>query len=301
MRRIAVSGSSGLVGRALVPWLRAAGDEVVRLVRRPAVADDELQWQPETGLVDRVEWRRCDAVVHLAGANLADGRWTPARKQLIQASRVTGTATLARVLAQDREGPQVWVSASAVGFYGNRGDEWLDEASGPGTGFLAEVCRDWERATAPAQAAGIRVVNLRLGVVLAREGGALGQMLPAFRWGAGAVIGDGRNWLSWIGRKDLCRCILFAITDAALSGPVNAVAPTPVQSGEFAHCLGHVLGKPARLRLPAPLARLALGEMAESTILASQRVRPAALARAGFSFGDPVLATALEKALGRTS
>ena len=300
MKRVAITGASGLVGRCLVPFLRAAGHDVVRLVRRSAAAADELQWQPETGKADADGLRRCDAVVHLAGANLADGRWTPARKQLIRDSRMIGTETLARFLAADPLAPRIWVSASAVGFYGSRGDEWLDETTGPGSGFLAEVCQEWERATLPARAAGVRVVNLRLGVVLARNGGVLGKMAPAFRWGMGAVLGDGRNWMSWIGEDDLCRIVLWALSDAEIKGPVNAVAPLPVQSAEFARCLGRSLRRPVVWRVPVPVVRLVFGKMGEETVLASHRVRPTVLERAGFDFRDRELKAVMEKALGRS-
>jgi uncharacterized protein len=297
MMRIAITGASGLVGRGLVPFLRAAGHDVVRLVRRSAAAADELQWQPETGMVDADGLRRCAAVVHLAGANLADGRWTPVRKRVIRDSRVIGTETLARFLAADPLAPRVWVSASAVGFYGSRGDEWLDETTGPGSGFLAEVCQEWERATLPATAAGVRVVNLRLGVVLAKNGGVLGKTAPAFRWGAGAVLGDGRNWMSWIGEEDLYRIVLWALSDSEIHGPVNAVAPWPVESGEFARRLGQLLRRPVVLRVPGALVKLVFGEMAEGTVLASHRVRPTVLERAGFGFRDRELRTTIGKAL----
>jgi uncharacterized protein (TIGR01777 family) len=296
--RVAIAGASGLVGRALVPHLRASGADVVRLVRRAATAADEVAWDPAAGRIETAAVSTCDALVNLAGENIAEGRWTKARKQVLRASRLDSTRLLARTIATGAWHPRVWINASAIGYYGTRGDEVLDETSASGTGFLAELCRDWEEAASPASAAGVRVVNLRLGVVLTPEGGALREMLPWFRRGVGGPVGDGRNWLSWIALEELLRVIDVAIVNPALSGPVNAVSPHPVRQSEFAAALGKAVGRPATVRTPAMVIRLGFGEMGEATVLASQRVRPAALERSGFAFGPSELEEVLRAQLG---
>ena len=300
--KIAIAGASGLVGRALVSHLRAGGAEVLRLVRRPVAAGDEVEWDPSAGRLDVEKLATCDALVNLAGENIAEGRWTSARKRALRSSRLDSTRLLAATIARGAWRPSVWINASAVGFYGSRGDEWLDEASAAGSGFLAELCRDWEAVTTPVAAAGVRVVNLRLGVVLTPEGGALAKMLPWYRRGVGGPVGDGQMWVSWIALEELCRVFESALSDSALCGPVNAVSPQPVRQAELAAALGRALGRPAVARTPAMLVRLLFGEMGEATVLASQRVRPAALERSGFAFRqgdlDAVLQAQLQPGAG---
>ncbi len=293
--RYAVSGASGLVGRALCAALEGRGEQVRRLVRRESRGAGEASWDPDkqTIAADRLEG--LDGVVHLAGKNIADGRWTEAVKREIRESRVGGTALLARTLAGLQRRPGVWISASAVGFYGDRGDELLDEDSSAGTGFLAETCREWEEATAPAVEAGIRVVSLRIGVVLTPAGGALARMLPIFRLGLGGRIGDGKASMSWIGLEDLVRAILFSIDHESLTGPVNAVAPTPVTNAEFTRTLARGLGRPAILPVPAGLLGLVAGEMGRSLLLASTRVRPTRLIGAGFTYRGSTLEDSLRR------
>lgn len=282
--KIAIAGASGLVGRALVPHLRSGGAEVLRLVRRPVAAADEVAWDPAAGRLDVEKLATCDALVNLAGENIAEGRWTSARKLALRSSRLDSTRLLAATIARGAWRPGVWINASAVGFYGSRCDEVLDESSAGGTGFLAELCRDWEAATAPAAAAGVRVVALRLGVVLTPDGGALKEMLPWFRRGVGGPVGDGKNWLSWIALEELLRVFDAALGTPGLAGAVNAVSAQPVRQAEFAAALGRAVGRPAVVRTPAMVIRLGFGEMGVSTVLASQRVRPAALERLGFAF-----------------
>lgn len=298
--RVLVSGASGLVGRALTPFLRTQGHEVLRLVRRKARAADEIEWNPETGAVALDAAGPIDAVVHLAGAGIADARWTEARRKEIRESRVRGTRALAEALAGLARPPRVVVGASAIGFYGEAGDAWLDEKSPAGTGFLADVTREWEAAWAPLDAAGTRRVYLRTGVVLSPAGGALAKMLPAFRLGLGGPVGDGRQWWSWITIDDLVGVVGRALSDEALRGPVNAVAPEPETSAEFARTLGRVLRRPAVLPAPAWALRLALGRgLADEALLASQRVRPGVLAAAGHRFRHEKLEAALRHLLGR--
>jgi uncharacterized protein (TIGR01777 family) len=303
--RIAIAGASGLVGRALVRHWERAGTAVVRLVRREVEAEDEVSWDPADGRIDVGQLATCDAVVNLAGENIAEGRWTVARKKVLRSSRLDSSRLLAETIVGGAWRPRVWINASAVGIYGSRGDEWLDEGSVAGTGFLAELCRDWEAATGPAAVAGVRVVNLRLGVVLSPEGGALAKMLPWFRRGAGGPVGDGQMWVSWIALDELVRVVETALSDPALVGPVNAVSPQPVRQGEFAAALGRVLDRPARIRTPGTMLRLLFGEMGAATLLASQRVRPAVLARCGFPFApgalEPVLRALLRSESGGAS
>ena len=303
---VAVTGSRGLVGSALAPALAAAGHRVLRLVRgaaaapaAPAVGARVARWDPESGALDSSALAGVDAVVHLAGESVAGGRWTEAKKRRIRSSRVDGTRGLAASLARLERPPRVLVSASAVGYYGDRGAELLREGSAPGTGFLAEVCREWEAATEPAERARIRVVQLRIGMVVARRGGALAAMLTPFRLGAGGPVGGGAQWVSWIAIDDLVAAILHALDTASLAGAVNAVAPEPVQNRELARTLGRVLGRPALLPLPAFAARLLLGQMADELLLASARVEPARLQATGFAFRHPTLEDALRHELGR--
>ena len=297
--RVAVTGASGLVGRHLVASLRADGHQVLALVRRPVRAADEIEWRPERGEIDAARLEGVDAVVHLAGASIAGGRWTKARKRAIRESRVQGTALLAETLANLRQPPRVLVSTSAVGFYGDGGETWLTEESPQGAGFLAEVCRKWEAAAEPAARAGIRVVHPRFGVVLAGEGGMLPLLARVFRLGLGGPAGDGRQYMSWIALGDLLDVLFESIRDDGLSGPVNAVAPEPVTNREFSKTLGNVLHRPAFMPAPAPMLRLALGGLADELLLASERVRPARLEAAGFRFAFPTIESALRHELDR--
>ena len=293
--KILITGSTGLVGSALVSHLAAHGHRPLHMVRRPPRGADEIRWDIEAGTLDPSSLEGLDAVVHLAGENIASGRWTEERKRRILQSRVLGTRLLARSLARLDTPPGVLVSVSAVGYYGDRGEEALDEESGPGTGFLAEVCRAWEAEAAPAAARGIRVVHPRLGMVLSARGGALDRMLPAFRAGFGGRIGSGRQYMSWIALDDLVGAILHAITCDRLEGPVNAVSPHPVTNAEFTRVLARALGRPALMALPAFAARLAFGQMADELLLASARVSARKLERSGYRFRYP----RLEEILGR--
>jgi len=297
--RVAVTGAGGLVGSRLLPILAAAGHEVLPLVR-PESGRAGVPWSPERGLHHPPELVGTDALVHLAGANIAAGRWTPARKEAIRQSRVLGTRHLARDLATLDGGPRILVCASAVGYYGDRGEEELDEDSPPGRGFLAEVCQEWEAAAATAREAGLRVVHLRIGMVLSGRGGALRRMLLPFRVGLGGPLGSGRQWLSWISLDDLAGIVLRALAEEDLAGALNAVAPEPVRQRDFARALGRALGRPAVLPAPAPLLRLALGEMARELLLASTRVRPRRLAARQHDWRHPGLAAALAAALDET-
>jgi hypothetical protein len=298
--KILVSGSTGLIGSALVPFLTAGGHKVIRLIRaetRPGQA--AVHWDPAAGKIDSNALEGLDAVVHLAGENIAVRRWTPAQKARIRDSRVQGTRLLAQSLARLQQPPKVMVCASAIGFYGDRGEELLTEASAPGSGFLTDTCRDWEAAAQPASEKNIRVVNLRLGVVLNPGGGALAKMLLPFRLGVGGKIGSGRQYMSWIGIDDVVGVIHYALTTDELRGPVNAVAPNPVTNREFTKTLGRVLSRPTIFPMPAFAARLAFGEMADELLLASTRVKPARLQNSGYYFHHPRLEDALRHLLGK--
>jgi uncharacterized protein len=297
---VAATGSTGLVGTALVEALEAEGHLVRRLVRRPVRDDEhEIRWDPAAGTIDAPELSGVDAVIHLAGENLAGHRWNESFKTKIRDSRIRGTRLLCDTIASLSSKPSVLVSASAVGYYGDRGDERVDESSPPGSGFLADLCQQWEAETHPARDADVRVVNLRLGVVLSSNGGALGKMLTPFKLGLGGVIGSGRQYLSWITLEDLVRAIQFALHAAALSGPVNAVAPESVTNREFTKTLGRVLHRPTVFPMPAFAARLAFGEMADEMLLSGVRVEPRALSSARFEFNDPQLEPALRHVLER--
>lgn len=298
--RVLVSGASGLIGRALVPFLRTQGHTVLRLVRREARAADEIFWDPAEGVVNLGAAGELDAVVHLAGAGVADARWTAARRCEIRDSRVIGTRLLAEALAALPRPPRVVIGGSAIGYYGDAGDHWLDEASAAGAGFLAELTQAWEAAWAPLDVSGARRVYLRTGVVLSPAGGALAKLLPAFRVGLGGPLGMGCQWLSWISVDDLIGVIGHALATESLRGPLNAVAPAPATSAEFAHTLGRVLGRPAVLPVPAWALRLALGRgLTDEGLLASQRARPSALVASGYRFRHENLEAALRHVLGR--
>ena len=275
--KIAVTGSSGLVGSALVPFLMKSGHDVVRL-KRPE------HWDLESRTVNASVFSGADAVVHLAGENIAAGRWTAARKQRIRDSRTIGTKLIAEAISRMDPPPQVLVSASAIGYYGDRGEELLREESPSGTGFLADVCRQWEAATDAATRKGIRVVHLRIGVVLSEKGGALEKMLLPFKVGVGGKIGSGHQYWSWISLEDVCGVIVHCIQASGLHGPVNTVSPSPVTNLEFTKTLGRVLGRPTIFPLPAVAARLALGEMADALLLSSARVEPIKLLGSRFVY-----------------
>ncbi|MFN8642411.1 MAG: TIGR01777 family oxidoreductase [Candidatus Binatia bacterium] len=298
--RILVTGANGLIGSALVPFLTTGGHAVVRLARGHKRAGTAT-WDPDQGTIDGAALEGVDAVVHLAGENIASGRWSAEKKARIHDSRVNGTRLLCEALAGLERPPKVLVAASAIGFYGHRGRDVVDEDSAPGSGFLADVCREWEAATAPAAARGIRVVNLRLGVVLSASGGALASMLTPFKLGAGGPVGGGRQYMSWIAIDDVLDAILFTITTPSLAGPVNAVAPTPVANADFARTLAGVLSRPAVVPLPAFAVRFLMGEMGEELLLSSTRVEPQRLESAGFRFRFPTLEPALRHLLGRFS
>lgn len=297
--RIAVTGSSGLVGRRFVDSARSNGHDVIRLVRHMPKAHDEVYWNPDRSVIDRDSLEEVDAVVHLAGVSIFGGRWTRRRKAAIRESRVVSTDLLSRSLAGLNRPPRVLVSTSAVGYYGNRGDDLLTEESAPGEGFLAGVVRDWEAAAAPAAEAGIRVVHPRFGVVLAGEGGMLPLVSLPFRVGMGGPLGGGRQYMPWIGLVDLVTILSEMIAEESYRGPVNAVAPEAVTNAEFTATLARVLGRPAFLRVPGRVMRLVAGQLADELILTSQRVEPVVLREHTFPFRFPMLEQALRHELGR--
>jgi uncharacterized protein (TIGR01777 family) len=292
--KILVSGSSGLIGAALVPALQSNGYEVVRLVRG-ASASGRVGWDPARPLAPE-SVSGFEVIIHLAGESIV-GRWTEAKKRRIRESRVQGTRALAAALAKAPQPPRLLISASAIGYYGNRGEETLREDSSSGDGFLPEVCREWEAAAEPASKAGIRAVQMRFGVVLSALGGALQKMLLPFRMGVGGKVGNGRQWMSWIAIDDLVGAIQHVIKTDTLRGPVNGVGPGPVRNAEFTKTLASVLSRPAIFPMPGFAARLAFGQMADELLLASQRVEPAKLMASGYVFQKPDLSTALEDIL----
>lgn len=299
--RIAITGASGFVGTALVPSLLSDGHEVIRLVRGVPRGAEEHRWDPEAGIPDLGELGPVDAVIHLAAENLAARRWSPTVKARILESRANPTRALAASLARASVRPRVLISASAIGYYGNRGDAPLTETSGPGEGFLSEVCQAWEAAADPARAAGIRVVHPRFGVILDRRGGALGAMLLPFRLGVGGRLGSGTQYFSWVSMKDVLDVVGHMLVDDRLEGPVNVTAPNPVTNAEFTRTLGHVLHRPAVIPVPGFALRALIGEIADAELLGGKRVLPAALEAAGYRFRHPDLEGALRAALGRVN
>ena len=299
--RILVSGSSGLVGTALIPVLTGAGHEVLRLIRAKSGSPSRelLAWDPESGSIDAAGLEGLDTAVHLAGEPIASGRWTAAKKARIRDSRVKGTRLLCEALARCAKPPAVFVCASAIGFYGDRGDETLTETSPSGSGFLAEVCREWESATDPAAKRSIRVVNTRFGVILSPNGGALAKMLTPFKMGVGGVVGSGKQYMSCISIDDCVAAIVHALSMNSLSGPVNVVGPAPVTNREFTRALGRVLGRPTIFPMPASAARLFFGEMADELLLSSSRVVPQKLLDSGFPFADRDVEAALRHVLAK--
>jgi uncharacterized protein len=298
--RILVSGSTGMVGTALVESLAKQGHRVARLVRRGTTVrggdtgqTERISWDPAAREFDAASAEGADALVHLAGASIAGGRWNAPRKALLRTSRVDATRHLMGALAKLQRPPRVILGASAIGFYGERGDETLAETSAPGSGFLAGLCQEWEAETGRGCQFGARVVNLRFGVILAKQGGALPQMAMPIKWGVGGKLGSGRQWISWVTLAETIRIVEFALADATLAGPVNVVSPNPARNDEFTKVLAKALHRPAIFPAPGFALRLALGEMADALLLSSQRVVPAKLVAADYSFQQPDLAEAL--------
>lgn len=294
--KVLVSGSSGLIGRSLVSALKARGDEVLRLVRSKSADSDAVFFDVDNGVVESQKMKGIDAVVHLAGEPVAE-KWTVENKRLIRQSRKEGTELLAQTLASIDPSPSVFVSGSAIGYYGDRGDELLTESALPGTGFLPEVCQQWENATGAARVAGIRTIMLRTGIVLSSEGGALAKMLTPFNLGIGGNLGHGRQYMSWVAIDDVVGAILFSLDTEDVEGPTNMTAPNPVRNSEFTRTLGKVLKRPTLFPVPASVLRIAVGEMADELILASANAIPKRLAKAGYKFQFPELEGALKHVL----
>ncbi|HEX8175166.1 MAG TPA: TIGR01777 family oxidoreductase [Pyrinomonadaceae bacterium] len=296
--KVLVSGASGLVGSAVVSNLSSKGAQVLQLVRKtPRDEAHEIMWNPAEGITEAVKLEGVDAVIHLAGEPVAEGRWTEEKKRRIRESRVQGTRVLAEALAKLEQKPSVLLSASAIGYYGSRGSEILTEESAPGDDFLARVCRDWEEATTPAVEAGIRVAQMRFGVILSEDGGALAKMLTPFKLGVGGRLGSGEQYMSWISLDDVVGVIDFLLEKGSLSGPFNTVAPQPVTNREFTEALGEALSRPTFLPAPKFALRAAFGEMADVALLASQRVEPARLKSSGYVFRHTELRAALRDIL----
>ncbi|MGB3635739.1 MAG: TIGR01777 family oxidoreductase [Rubrobacteraceae bacterium] len=296
--RILVSGATGLVGSALSKELEDKGHSVIVLSRSKPSSDDTVRWDPSRGQIDASRLEGLDAVVHLAGENIV-GRWTEEKKRKILDSRVQGTRLLAETIAGLSEKPQAMICASAIGYYGDRGNELLREESGPGDAFLAEVVKEWEAAAEPAREAGIRVANLRFGIVLSPEGGALGTTLPLFKLGGGGKVGSGRQWWSWVALDDVAGALVHALENDSVEGPVNVVSPNPMTNAEYTKVLGDILNRPTFLPAPAPALRAVLGEVADELLLASARVEPAKLRETDYDFRYPELEGALRHLLGR--
>ena len=298
---VLVTGATGLVGTALVPYLASRGHGVRTLDRGQADhGRGRFSWDPERGTLETAALQGVEGIVHLAGENIAGGRWTAARKARIRDSRVKGTKLLAEAAARAEPPPRVFVSASAVGFYGDRGSEVLTEASPPGSGFLASVCREWEAAAAPAAARGIRTAAARFGVVLSGKGGVLGKMLPPFRLGVGGKVGSGEQYMSWIAVDDVVAALAHVLERSDCSGAINTVAPAAVTNADFTRALGRTLSRPTIFPLPAFAARLLFGEMADELLLSSARVEPKRLLATGFAFRHPDVEGALRHVLGRS-
>ncbi|PYS73844.1 MAG: TIGR01777 family protein [Acidobacteria bacterium] len=295
--KIAIAGASGLVGSALIPILQSDGNQITRLVRSSPKAG-EIEWHPNQDEVSTQSLQGFDVIINLAGENIAGGRWTDEQKRKIRDSRVNGTHLLSEAIAKMSSKPQAFICASATGIYGDRDDEVLNEQSESGGGFLAGVCREWEKATEPANKAGVRVVNLRFGPILARDGGMLSKLLTPFKMGMGGKVGSGKQHISWIALDDAVSAIKLAIDRQTIHGPLNVVSPNPVTNEEFTKTLGHVLNRPTALAMPAFAARLAFGEMADEMLLASQKVMPKKLTSAGFQFQYPQLEAAMRKYVG---
>jgi uncharacterized protein (TIGR01777 family) len=292
--KIAIAGASGLVGSALIPSLTNDGAAITRLVRSTPKSG-EIEWHPNQVEIKVQSLEGFDVIINLAGENIAGGRWTDEQKRKIRDSRVSGTHLLSEAIAKMEQKPQAFICASATGIYGDRDDETLDEQSESGSGFLAGVCREWEKACEPAIKAEVRVVNLRLGPVLARDGGMLSKLLTPFKMGMGGKVGSGKQYISWVALDDVVSAIKLAINDQTVRGPLNIVSPNPVTNEEFTRTLGHVLNRPTALAMPAFAARLAFGEMADEMLLASQKVMPKKLMSLGFRFKYPELEAAMRR------
>ena len=299
--KILIAGASGLIGRAAAAALRADGHEITRLVRRPAASDDEISWNPSSGEAPLDVCRTADAVINLCGADIAAGRWTPKRRSELRASRIDTTQTLAKIFAgwgsAEQRWPTILINASATGIYGDRGNLELNESSGPGSGFLAELCRDWESAAMVASESGARVVCLRFGVVLSTGGGLLARIVPFYRAGLGCQLGTGRQWMSWIEMEDVVGAVRLALRDTGMSGPVNVVSPMSVMNAGFTRALGRILGPQLPMPVPPFALRALYGAIADEVFLASARVVPAKLIRSGYPFRYENLEDALYQAL----
>ena len=295
--KLLISGSHGLVGNALIKALEAGGHEIFRLVRHAPESDSEIEWSPDRYSIALARLEGFDAVVHLAGESIASGRWNEEKKRKIRESRVKGTKLLSDALANLARPPRTFISASAIGYYGNRGDELLTETSPSGDDFLSRVCVEWENVTAHAAEKGIRVVNTRFGIILDSNGGALAKMLTPFRMGVGGKIGNGKQWMSWIALDDVVGGIEYVLANETVKGPVNFVAPNPVTNAEFTKTLGRVLSRPTMFPIPAFGARLVFGEMADALLLSSQRVEPIRMKEASYRFKYPELEPALSHIL----
>jgi uncharacterized protein len=294
---VLISGATGMIGSALTRELERGGHRISRLTRSPK-GENDIRWDPDAGTIDG-SLEGHDAVVHLAGESIAEGRWTPSKKERIMQSRKKGTRLLAETIAALPTPPKVMVSASAVGYYGDRGDEVLREDSSPGSDFLAQVCKAWEAAADPAREAGIRVVHPRFGIVLSPKGGALGTTLPIFKLGGGGRIGSGHQWWSWVALDDVVGAIVHALEDDSVDGPVNVGSPHHLTNAEYTKVLGKVLNRPTFFAVPAPAIRVVIGGMADALLLASQRMQPARLEATGYGFRYPQLEGALRHLLGR--
>jgi uncharacterized protein len=296
--KVLITGATGMVGTELGKTLKKRGDTVLELKRdRSSLSSSSAFWNPSTGEIDNTALEGIDVVVHLAGENIAEGRWTDEKKKRILDSRVKGTTLLSETLAGLKNKPRVLISASAIGYYGNRGDELVSEASKAGSDFLADACVQWEQSTSAAREAGIRVVNIRIGIVLSTKGGALAKMLLPFKMGVGGKVGDGDQYMSWIALDDLISAILFIIDTDAIQGPVNMVSPNPVTNAEFTKSLGKALSRPAILPAPAFALRLVFGEMADALLLSGARVDPSKLKASNYAFKYPQLDAALKHLL----
>lgn len=296
-QKIAISGASGLVGTDLTSLLASKGHTVVPMTRRKSSGTNTIVWDPSVGVADPSQLEGLDTIIHLAGENIAGGRWNAAIKERIRSSRVDGTRSLVKSLGTVSNRPKTLICASAIGFYGHRGDEVLNESSPAGSGYLADVCQAWEAEALAAQSLGMRVVCVRIGVVLSPKGGALAKMLLPFKLGLGGIVGNGKQYWSWIGLNDLVRAIAFCAENPSVSGPVNAVSPEPLTNYAFTKGVGKALGRPTIFPLPAFMARLVLGEMADELLLSSIRVVPAQLQRYGFQFEQPELVGCLQHEL----
>ena len=299
--KILVTGASGLVGNELVPRLIAIGHQVFKLSRKAAEESDEISWDPKEGFESEefAKLEGLDTVVHLAGESVADGSWSDEKKARIRDSRVIGTRTLVEALGKTEKPPRVFISASAIGFYGDRGDEILNETSEAGEGFLPDVCKEWEEETAKASDFGARVVSARIGIILSKDGGALAKMITPFSYGVGGVIGSGKQYMSWIGLQDLVKLFVFLINNDGIEGVVNATSPNPITNEEFTKTLGSIVSRPTVLPVPEFGIKLIFGEMGEKLLLEGARVVPEKLQEAGFEFEHPNLEEALRKALDK--